>query len=142
VDKTETRAGGEPGVERVIDRYLGNAIHLFLSALALLIFVAAVIAAYETVAHDFPKLWRQSDEYEVLHQIIQSILLVAIAAELGLLLLFHRTSAAIEVVIFVIARKMVTPGIPALELLLGAAALAGLIVVRFYYLPDKKLDVD
>jgi hypothetical protein len=78
----------------------------------------------------------------VLHQIIQSILLVAIAAELGLLLLFHRTSAAIEVVIFVIARKMVTPGIPALELLLGAAALAGLIIVRFYYLPSKRLDVD
>jgi hypothetical protein len=78
----------------------------------------------------------------VLHQIIQSILLVAIAAELGLLLLFHRTSAAIEVVIFVIARKMVTPDISALELLLGAAALAGLIIVRFYYLPSKRLDVD
>jgi uncharacterized BrkB/YihY/UPF0761 family membrane protein len=141
-DKTETRTGGEPGVERVVDRHLGNAIHLFLSALALLIFVAAIIAAFETVARDFPKLWRQSDEYGVLHQIIQSILLVAIAAELGLLLLFHRTSAAIEVVIFVIARKMVTPDISALELLLGAAALAGLIIVRFYYLPNKKLDVD
>jgi len=70
-----------------------------------------------------------------LHQIIQSILLVAIAAELALLLLFHRTGAAIEVVIFVIARKMVTPGITGLELLLGATALAGLIIVRFYYLP-------
>jgi hypothetical protein len=107
-----------------------------------LILVAAFIAAFETVVRDFPRLWQQPSEYDVLHQIIQNILLVAIAAELGLLLLFHRTSAAIEVVIFVIARKMVTPGISGLELLLGAAALAGLIVVRFYYLPGKRLSVD
>jgi hypothetical protein len=73
-----------------------------------------------------------------LYQIIQNILLVAIAAELALLLLFHRTSAAIEVLIFVIARKMVTPGISGLELVLGTAALAGLIVVRFYYLTRSR----
>jgi hypothetical protein len=141
-EKTETRAGEETDVERFIDRYLGAAIHLFLSALALLIVVAAAIAAVDMVARDFPKLWQQQNEYEALHQIIQTILLVAIAAELGLLLLFHRTSAAIEVVVFVIARKMVTPGISALDLLLGAAALAGLIIVRFYYLPGKKVGVD
>ena len=85
-------------------------------------------------------LWRQASEYDALHQIIQSILLVAIAAELALLLLFHRTSAAIEVLIFVIARKMVTPGISGFELLLGTAALAGLIVVRFYYLTGRRND--
>jgi len=33
---------------------------------------------------------------------------------------------------------MVTPGISGLELLLGTAALAGLIVVRFYYLTRKE----
>lgn len=138
VDKTDTREGGETAFERGIDRYLGNTIHLFLSVLALMILVAAAIATYEILIHDFPKLWQQQqNEYDVLHLIIQNILLVAIAAELGLLLLFHRTGAAIEVVIFVIARKMVTPGISGLELLLGATALAGLIVVRFYFLPKR-----
>jgi hypothetical protein len=102
---------------------------------------AAAVAAFETVIHEFPKLWQQPNEYDVLHQIIQSILLVAIAAELSLLLLFHRTSAAIEVVIFMVARKMVTPGISGLELLLGAAALAGLIV-RFYYVVGRAGNVE
>jgi hypothetical protein len=106
--------------------------------LALLILIAAAIAAVEIVANEFPRLWRQSNEYEALHQIIQDILLVAIAAELALLLVFHRTSAAIEVVIFVIARKMVTPGISALDLFLGAAALGGLIVIRFHFLPVRR----
>jgi uncharacterized membrane protein (DUF373 family) len=136
-EKTETRAGGETTFEQLIDRYLGNTIHLFLSVLALMILIAAAIAAFDIVVRDFPKLWQQQNEYDALHQIIQGILLVAIAAELALLLLFHRTGAAIEVVIFVIARKMVTPGISGLELLLGATALAGLIIVRFYYLPKR-----
>lgn len=130
-------AGEETAVERVFNVYVGNAIHIFLSILALLVLGAACIAAFDTVVRDFPKLLQPSDEYKVLQQIINNILLVAIAAELGLLLLFHRTSAAIEVIIFVIARKIVSPGISALELLLSVAALAGLLIVRFYYLPGR-----
>ena len=38
---------------------------------------------------------------------------------------------------FIIARKMVLPGIGALDGLLGSAALAGLIILRFYYLGGK-----
>lgn len=137
-DKEEkTGAGEETAVERLFNRYLGNAIHIFLSVLALVILVAAIVGAFDTVVRDFPKLLQPSDEYKVLQQIIENILLVAIAAELGLLLLFHRTAAAVEVIIFVIARKIVSPGISALELLLSVAALAGLLVVRFYYLPGR-----
>lgn len=55
----------------------------------------------------------------------------------GSLLLFHRTGAAIEVVMFVIARRMVATDVSSLELLLGTAALAGLLVVRFYFLPGR-----
>lgn len=133
-----SNTGGQTTLERVIDRNLGNGIHLFLSLLALLITVAAAIATFDTVVRDFPKLWQTSSEYNSLQQIIENILLIAIAAELGLLLLFHRAAAAVEVVIFIIARKMVTPGLPALDVLLGAAALAGLIIVRYYYLSSAK----
>jgi hypothetical protein len=133
------KAGGgeETRAERVINRVTGDAIHLFLSLLSIIILAAAVVATYDTVVRDFPKLLAPIDEYKVLQDFISNILLIAIAAELGLLLLFHRTSAAIEVIIFVIARKIVTPQISALELLLSVAALAGLLVVRFYYLPGK-----
>jgi hypothetical protein len=138
VEKSDTRSGKQLAAESFLDRHLGNGIHLFLSLLAILILVAAAIATVEIVIRDFPRLWQQASEYDAMHQIIQNILLVAIAAELALLLLFHRTSAAVEVLIFVIARKMVTPGISGFELLLGTAALAGLIIVRFYYLSDRR----
>jgi hypothetical protein len=103
------------------------------------VLVAAAITAFDTIVRDFPRLWQPTDEYSALQHIIENILLVAITAELALLLLFHKTSAAVEVVIFIIARKMVNPTISALDLLLGAAALAGLIIVRFYFIPkDSK----
>ena len=134
----KTGTGEDTLVERFLNHYLGNAIHLFLSVLALLVLLAAIVGAFDTVVRDFPKLLQPSDEYKVLQQIIENILLVAIAAELGLLLLYHRTSAAIEVIIFVIARKIVSPGITALELLLSVAALAGLLVVSFYFFPGRQ----
>lgn len=137
-EKSDTRSGKQLAAESFLDRHLGNSVHLFLSLLAILILVAAAIATVEIVIRDFPLLWRQASEYDALHQIIQNILLVAIAGELALLLLFHRTSAAVEVLIFVIARKMVTPRLSGLELLLGTAALAALIVVRFYYVTGKR----
>jgi uncharacterized membrane protein (DUF373 family) len=137
-EKTQARSGGETAPERYLDRHLGNAVHFFLSLLAILILGAAAIGTFEIIIRDIPQLWRQQNEYDALHQIIQDVLLVAIAAELALLLLFHRTSAAVEVLIFVIARKMVISGISGLDLLAGVAALAGLVVLRFYFIDPKK----
>jgi hypothetical protein len=136
---SSARTGKVPALEVFLDRYVGNGIHLFLSFLAVIIVVAAGIATVEILIRDFPELWQPSvTEYDALHHVIQSILLVAIAGELGLLLLFHRAAAAIEVIIFVVARKMVSPDISGVELLLGTAALVGLVVVRHYFIRDKK----
>ncbi|MGC2238591.1 MAG: hypothetical protein WA584_20725 [Pyrinomonadaceae bacterium] len=130
--------GEESKAEKVISEYVAVVIHLFLSVVAILLVIAAVIGAYDTVVGDFPALWRrQQDEYGVLQKIIETLLLIAIAAEFALLLLFRRLSAAVEVVVFVLARKTVNPDITALDLLLCAAAIAGLIVLRYYYLPGK-----
>ncbi|MEP6903299.1 MAG: hypothetical protein ABJA66_16345 [Actinomycetota bacterium] len=136
--ESEVGTGEETKFERVISNYLGTGIHLFLSVLALLLITAAIVAAFETVVRDFPLLWHPpQDEYGVLQKIIENLLLIAITAEFALLLLFRRLSAAVEVVVFVLARKTVNPEITALDLMLCAAAIAGLIVLRFYYLPGK-----
>jgi hypothetical protein len=136
--KEDIGTGEESPAERLIGAYLGKTTHLFLSLLALLLLIAAVIAAYDTLVRDFPALLSPAtDEYAVLQRIVENILLIAIAAEFALLLLFHRMSAAVEVVVFVIARKTVSPNITAFDLLLCAAAIAGLIVLRYYYLPGK-----
>jgi len=129
--------GGPTSLEGKVNEYVGNYIHLFLSILAVLLMVAASIASVEMVLRGFPKLWSPGNEYQVLHQLLQDILLAAIAGELALLLLFHRAGAAVEVVMFVIARRLVATDVTTIDLLIGSIALAILLVVRFYYLPGK-----
>jgi uncharacterized membrane protein (DUF373 family) len=136
-EQTDSGTGDVTVAEQVLNRYVGNTIHMFLSVLAMLLLIAAVIMTFEMVVRDFPKLWQPTDEYKALQLIVSDILLIAIAAELGLLLLYHRTSAAVEVIIFVIARKTVSPETSALELLMSVAALVALLVARFYFLPGK-----
>ena len=133
----EIGTGEETKLEQLISNYMGTGIHLLLSLLAVLLVIAAMIAAYDTVVRDFPLLWRPQDEYAVLQRIVENLLLVAIAIEFALLLLFRRMSAVVEVVVFVLARKAVNPEIKAYELVLCAIAIAGLIILRFYYLPGK-----
>ena len=139
IESEAIRDGAREGtaLERMFNRHMGNFVHLFLSVLALLVIVAACISLFEMVHRDFPQLWRSGNEYQTLHLILQNILLLAIAGELALLLLFHRTSAAVEVVMFVIARRLVATDVTAFDLLMGSAAMAILLAVRFYYLPSK-----
>ena len=135
--ESEIGTGEESKAEIAISNFLAKVIHLFLSVLAVLLLTGAAVAAFETVVRDFPSLWQPKDEYDVLLKIIQNLLLIAITAEFALLLLFRRLSAAVEVVVFVLARKTVNPDITAFDLMLCASAIAGLIVLRFYYLPGK-----
>src|SRR6185503_1516779 len=72
-----------PMIEESLNRYLGRTILLFLSALSLVVLVAAAITAFDTVVRDFPRLWQPTDEYSALQHIIENILLVAITAELA-----------------------------------------------------------
>lgn len=124
-------------LERYVNSHIGNFIHLFLTVLAILVMAAACVALFQIVHYGFPQLWRASDEYKTLHELLQNILLLAIAGELGLLLLFHRASAAVEVVMFVIARRMVATDVTAFDLLMGSLALAALMAVRFYFVAGK-----
>lgn len=138
LEADDVGTGEETKIERVVSNFLGVAIHLFLSALAVLLLIGAGIAAFDTVVRDFPVLLSPAaDEYVALQKIIENLLLIAIAAEFAFLLLFHRISAAVEVMVFVIARKTVNHDITALDLLLCTAAIAGLIVLKFYYVPGK-----
>src|SRR5689334_124810 len=77
-------------LERYVNSHVGNFIHMFLSVLAVLVMAAACIALFQIVHYGFPQLWHAPNEYQTLHQLLQSILLLAIAGELALLLLFHR----------------------------------------------------
>lgn len=137
-EEKEIGTGEESRAEIIVSDYIAKVIHLFLSLLAILLVIAAAIATYDTVIRDFPSLLAApQDEYAVLLRLIEHLLLIAIAVEFALLLLFRRMSAVAEVIVFVVARKAVNPDIGAVELILCTAAIAGMIVIRHYFLPGR-----
>ncbi len=78
--ENEVGTGEETEAELTVSKNLATVIHLFLSALAVLLLAAATIAAFDTVVRDFPALWQRQDEYGVLLKIIDKLLLIAITA--------------------------------------------------------------
>jgi hypothetical protein len=58
-------------LESLFDLYISNGIHIFLSFLAAVVFVAAIIAAFDLIVRDFPKLWHPANEYDVLHSVLR-----------------------------------------------------------------------
>src|SRR5262245_3404262 len=75
---SEIGTGEETVVEQLVSNYLATGIHMFLSAVALLLVIAAVIATYDTVVRAFPLLWQPHDEYAALQKIVENLLLIAI----------------------------------------------------------------
>ncbi len=58
-------------LERYVNVQMGNFIHVFLTLLAVLVMAAACIALVQIVHYGFPQLWHVSDEYAVLHELLQ-----------------------------------------------------------------------
>jgi hypothetical protein len=133
----EASTSTQSRLERTVNLHVARGIHAFLSVLAVVVVVAAVFAVFDTVTRDFAGFFDHQSQYNVLQQIISNILLIAIAGEIGLLLLYHRTTAAIEVIILVVARKIVSPETSSLEILMSVVALCALIITRTYFLPGQ-----
>jgi len=70
--------------------------------------------------------------HNVFESILSEILLLVVGIELAILLVRRTPESLIEVMFFVIARKMLIKTGAFYELLIGVAALAGLFAVRKY----------
>ena len=107
--------------------------------LALAILVGAIVFAFHGVIELTGSDWSSTETF---YDLIYRVLLLVIAVELIRTLVTHDLNAVLELLAFVVARKMLKPDLPTLDVFLGAAAFAGLLAARrFLILPlqsDKK----
>lgn len=75
--------------------------------------------------------WRLT---ETMYDLIYRVLLLAIGLELVRMLIIHDVMAILELLAFVIARKMLKPDILALDIVLAVAAFVALLAARRYLL--------
>lgn len=111
---------------------LGRGTRLLFVVVAALLIVAAVGSLAGVAGEALPRVLHDRGERDVLDALVQHVLAVAIAAELGLLLVHHDPRAVVEALIFVIARKMVGPEVSATELVAMSAGLALLVGVWWF----------
>jgi len=76
----------------------------------------------------------QSDLHKLIAQILSDILLLVVGMEFAILLIHRKIEYLIDVVLFVVARKMLIASHSSTEILLGVVAIAGLYAVRKYLL--------
>ena len=69
-----------------------------------------------------------------LHEISQRVLLMTIALELVRTLIWHELSEIVNLLSFVVARRMLEPETDIWEVPLGVAAFAALMATRHYFL--------
>ena len=109
-------------------------LHWFEVGLAALTMVFVVLALgyfIEEIFH-FQDMVINSNMHIVLEEILADILLLVVGIELAIMLIRRTPESLVEVMFFVIARKMLIKTDHIYELLLGVIAIAGLFAIRKY----------
>lgn len=82
-------------------------------------------------------------EREVFYDLIYRVLLVTIALELARMLITHSFLAILELLAFVVARKMLKPDITTMDVLLGVFAFVVLLAAnRYFVLQNGKSKIE
>jgi hypothetical protein len=104
--------------------------------LALIVLVGLLAYAIGSIQALFGMNWSSSEAF---YELIYRVLLLVIGLELVRMLVVHDLQAVLELLAFVIARKMLKPDLVATDILLGVAAFVALLWARrFVILPKPK----
>lgn len=108
---------------------LSRSIKLVEWALAVFVVAGVIIYLFHNVGFFFSADWTAK---ETLYELIYRVLLVTIGLELSRMLITHSFLAILELLAFVVARKMLKPDIETFEVFLGVLAFV-LILVSYRY---------
>jgi hypothetical protein len=95
------------------------------------ILVGVLTFAYKSTVSLFEMDWSATDTF---YELIYRALLLVISVELIRTLVTHDLMAVLELLAFVVARKMLKPELATIDILLGVAAFAGLLAARRFFL--------
>ena len=100
--------------------------------LAFAILLGVIAFAFGSVSALIVMDWQSTETF---YELIYRTLLLVIGVELIRTLLTHDLFAILELFAFVVARKMLKPELPTLDILLGVAAFVVFLAARRFLLP-------
>ena len=110
-----------------------------LAVLSVVFVILGIVVLLGEVTH-FSELVHQGSLHAVFEGVLSDVLLLVVGVELAIMLVRRTPESLVEVMFFVIARKMLMKTDEFYELLIGVAALAGLFAIRKYleYIPRAR----
>lgn len=106
-----------------------------------LIALATLVAVIIYCAVSAGVLWEMDwSTTETFYEFINRALVAIIGLELVRMLVNHSIGAVLELLAFVIARKLLKPDLEALDIALGTAAFVALMAARHYLMEKKFYD--
>jgi hypothetical protein len=99
--------------------------------LAFAILVGIIAFAFKSVVALISMDWSSTETF---YELIYRVLLLVIGVELIRTLVTHDLTAVLELLAFVVARKMLKPELATIDILLGVGAFVGLLAARRFFL--------
>lgn len=103
-------------------------------ALAIAILVGLVIFSYQSILEMITWDWSMNETF---YHFIYKILIAVIAVELIRTLVTHDLMAILELIAFVVARKMLNPQITSQEIFICALAFVAMLIAYKYLMPAR-----
>lgn len=101
-----------------------------------MVLIAVIVYMYHSVVALTGFDWSQND---TLYEFIYRVLIAIIGLELVRMLITHSITAVIELIAFVIARKMLKPDLSSIDIVLSVIAFVLLMTARHYF-TEKTFD--
>lgn len=107
--------------------------------LAIAVLIGLITFATLSGIDFFSQDWQQVNTF---YEFISNILLILVGLELIRLMVFHSFTTVLELMILIIARKMLSPDIDSASILLGVIAMAIVMGMNYVYAlkPIKSLE--
>ena len=106
--------------------------------LAFGILIGIIVFAFKSLAALTGMDW---SSMETFYELIYRVLLLVIGVELIRTLVTHDLTAVLELLAFVVARKMLKPELATVDILLGVGAFVGLLAARRFFLTPLASEV-
>lgn len=121
------------------DTLIPKTIKVIERLLAVIVILGMVVYMAESVFLFVRADWMANDTF---YELIYRTLLITIGLELSRMLTTHSFLAILELLAFVVARKMLKPDIETLEVFLGVLAFVAIVVTyKYCIVPTKEKDM-
>lgn len=122
--------------------WLSIILHWIEILIAIVVIIFVMYSIFAMTQHVTYESLTGGDFYHTFENILSDILLIIIGVELAILLIRRSPESLVEVMFFVVARKLLVKSHTQWDILIGVAAIAGLFAVRKYLehtTPERQL---